>query len=229
MQHWIISYQYWLIVFCDDCHRTGARHHGNVVPEGYTVMDDRSIEACLHELTQGRHNVWVWCRNDMRHIVDYMMSQYIYIKAAGGIVHSAPHLPGHPSLTDDRILLINRNDHWDMAKGKVEPGETLRQAAIREVTEETGLSIASEGRLVMKTYHIYDLYGGWHLKQTSWFEMQDSGSKPIVPQEEEGITTAEWCPIEVWRKRLEESYSMMALIAHVYCHGQHPLATHPRH
>lgn len=234
MQQWIIAYQYWSIIFSD----SRSKPDTDIVPTGYKIMDDSSVEDCLRELTDNRCNVWVWCRQDMRRIVEYMMSHYIYIKAAGGIVHCAPspsnagqntETPTEATATpDDRILLINRNGHWDMAKGKVEQGETLRQAAIREVTEETGLSIASEGCLVIKTYHIYDLYGGWHLKQTSWFEMQDSGKNPIVPQEEEGISTAEWCPRDEWQKRLEGSYSMMALIADTYCNDdsrRFPLTT----
>ena len=53
----------------------------------------------------------------------------VFVRAAGGIV-SAP---------DGRMLLILRNGRWDLPKGKVEPGETLLQAALREVQEETGI------------------------------------------------------------------------------------------
>ncbi len=53
----------------------------------------------------------------------------VFVRAAGGFV-SAP---------DGRMLLILRNGRWDLPKGKVEPGETLLQAALREVQEETGI------------------------------------------------------------------------------------------
>lgn len=41
------------------------------------------------------------------------------------------------------MLLIQRNGRWDLPKGKVEPGETLLQAALREVEEETGIKCVS--------------------------------------------------------------------------------------
>ena len=56
-----------------------------------------------------------------------------WVRAAGGIV-TAP---------DNTMLLIQRNGRWDLPKGKVEPGETLLQAALREVEEETGIKCVS--------------------------------------------------------------------------------------
>lgn len=200
MNYWTISYQYWNIVFCD--HRKTLD-----IPQNYRQMDDADIEACFKVLVEGQQNVWVVCRQPLRRVVSYCRQRYMCLKAAGGIVQS------HDC---KRLLLIYRNQHWDMAKGKVEAGETLRQAAVREVTEETGLAIESMGPLVLKTYHIYDLYGGWHLKQTSWYEMHDSGTQPIVTQQEEGITNGEWTLPGLWYERLSESYSMMALLANHY-------------
>ena len=30
----------------------------------------------------------------------------------------------------------------------------------------------------IKTYHIFNLYGGWHLKQTAWFQLHADGVMP---------------------------------------------------
>ena len=42
---------------------------------------------------------------------------------------------------DGRILLIRRtdNNYWSIPGGGLEPGESVRQAAAREVLEETGI------------------------------------------------------------------------------------------
>lgn len=37
------------------------------------------------------------------------------------------------------VLVLRAWAHWDFPKGNVEPGETLMQAALREVREETGI------------------------------------------------------------------------------------------
>ena len=43
----------------------------------------------------------------------------------------------------DRVLLQRRDDtgRWGLPGGAVEPGESVRQALVREVREETGLEV----------------------------------------------------------------------------------------
>src|SRR3954468_13157107 len=52
------------------------------------------------------------------------------IEAAGGVV-----------MRDGLIAVVHRPryDDWSLPKGKLDPGETFEQAALREVEEETGL------------------------------------------------------------------------------------------
>ena len=57
------------------------------------------------------------------------------VKAAGGVVCR----PGPAGLPE--IVLVHRPayDDWSLPKGKLDAGETLEQACLREVEEETGL------------------------------------------------------------------------------------------
>ena len=52
------------------------------------------------------------------------------VEAAGGVV-----------VQDGRVAVVHRPryDDWTLPKGKLDPGETFEQAALREVLEETGL------------------------------------------------------------------------------------------
>ena len=48
--------------------------------------------------------------------------------------------------SDTRILLMQRadNGHWGLPGGHVEPGESVSQATVREVLEETGCTVEVE-------------------------------------------------------------------------------------
>lgn len=65
---------------------------------------------------------------------------------------------------DLQVLLIERADHpgwWQSVTGSQEAGETLRQTAIREVAEETGLDAAAYELTdwgYSNVYEIYDCY-----------------------------------------------------------------------
>ena len=55
-----------------------------------------------------------------------------------------------PVLPDNRIVLVQRKDDnsWGLPGGLVDWGETIEEAAAREVTEETGLQVVAIRRLV---------------------------------------------------------------------------------
>ena len=59
----------------------------------------------------------------------------------------------HATNADGQLLLVRHTytDGWHLPGGGVERGETLHQAAIKELREETGLKSDS----VMKLFHVY--------------------------------------------------------------------------
>ncbi len=172
------------------------------VPTSFVEMDDADLDLCFQRLQQDV-NVWVWNTLGFRRIVNYCLSHYAFVKAAGGIAQTPT----------GECLLIRREGRWDLPKGMVEPGETLGQAALREVHEETGITNLTLGPLMLKTYHIYDKYGGWHLKQTSWYQMSTPTPEATRPQQEEEITEALWLPEEVCLQHLEASFASLRLVA----------------
>ena len=110
-------------------------------------------------------------------------ASYREIAAAGGVV------------TDEegRVLWIQRNDKWDLPKGKLEAGESLEEAAIREVEEETGISALTVTGEAYTTFHTYESEGVVYLKSTFWFPMKHDGNRTQgVPQTIEGISDVCW-------------------------------------
>ncbi|WP_423464277.1 NUDIX hydrolase [Promicromonospora sp. MS192] len=53
----------------------------------------------------------------------------------------------------ERLLLIHRtdNDLWSIPGGAMEPGESVRQAAVRETNEETGYDVEITGQVGIYT------------------------------------------------------------------------------
>lgn len=138
-------------------------------------------------------------------LLSYLKTHFKYVQAAGGIVETP----------DGRCLLIHRNDRWDLPKGMVEPSESIPDAALREVTEETGVSDLSLGQLLTSTFHIYNTYGDWTLKQTWWYLMTTPTATTTIPQTAEGITKAVWLSPSQRSDALNSSYSMMRHIEHL--------------
>jgi 8-oxo-dGTP diphosphatase len=57
----------------------------------------------------------------------------VEVRAAGGVVWRRPEV-------DLAVIHRPRHGDWSLPKGKLDPGESWHEAALREVREETGLS-----------------------------------------------------------------------------------------
>ena len=114
-----------------------------------------------------------------------------------------------------QLLFIYRHDKWDLPKGKIEKGETLQNAAIREVKEECGFRNLDLGRQVSTTYHIYEEKGRQVLKISYWFQMF-SEDHDLKPQVEEGITEVQWMDEAKMAKILKNTYPNIELLLSEY-------------
>ena len=111
-----------------------------------------------------------------------LLSETKLIEAGGGMALN----------TDNQLLMIKRNNKWDLPKGKIEKGETIRQTALREVKEECGISGLKIIKKLTPTYHIYFEKNSWILKKSVWYQMFSADKQKPVPQEEENITEVHW-------------------------------------
>lgn len=119
---------------------------------------------------------------DLDELRDIFRGCFKQIDAAGGVIKNSK----------GEYLFIYRRGKWDLAKGKVDKGETFAQAAVREVSEETGLTNLEILRPLMSTYHTYPLKKKTVLKKTYWFEMLYEGANTPSPQFEEDIEEVKW-------------------------------------
>lgn len=124
---------------------------------------------------------------------------YTLIEAAGGLVFNP----------DKLLLMIFRNNKWDLPKGKIEDGELPDIAAVREVSEECGLHQLELKKQLSTTYHTYLLKKERILKRTYWFKMTTAQTE-LTPQAEEGITEARWMNRNEVKKASMNTYAGIA-------------------
>lgn len=144
---------------------------------------------------------------DFEKVFDHFCSFFITVEAAGGVVADS----------EGRVAMIHRRGRWDLPKGHRDAGESLAECAAREIEEECGLSQLTVDKELCSTLHIYDTYGRWELKRTTWFAVRALGSTATTPQADEDIALVEWCPIDEAMRRAEhESYPTIAQVMHEY-------------
>ena len=96
---------------------------------------------------------------------------------------------------DSKVLFIYRKNKWDLPKGKLDEGENLEEAAIREVVEETGLDINNLHikKPLLSTGSKSFVNGKTVNKRAAWFLMSYEGNESnLVPQYDEGIEEVVW-------------------------------------
>jgi 8-oxo-dGTP pyrophosphatase MutT (NUDIX family) len=133
---------------------------------------------------------------DIDQLRERFKSCFQMVYAAGGVVKNS----------EDEYLIMKRRGKWDLPKGKINKNETIEKAAVREVTEETGLFGVNIVTPMLSTYHCYYIDSKPVLKRTAWFEMSYDGYDDPIPEIEEDITEIRWVKKKDLKKYMDNTY-----------------------
>jgi 8-oxo-dGTP diphosphatase len=116
------------------------------------------------------------------------------VRAAGGAVWRRDEDGGL------QIVLVHRPkyDDWSLPKGKVDPGESDEEAALREVEEETGLQGDLGPELTSSSYK--DRFG--RDKVVRYWAMPVRGGEVGGQHEVEEVDDVRWVPVDEARRML---------------------------
>lgn len=146
---------------------------------GLTSTD---LHSALQSIRSEKTDAVIYYHEPLDELKRAFWEQFTIIQAAGGLVLNEM----------GEILFIFRRGRWDLPKGKLDPGESLSQCALREVEEETGLSGLFLERELLITYHTYEQDGENILKETYWYQMKASSQTALTAQTEEDILEVRW-------------------------------------
>lgn len=172
-------------IFINECQIVLTNNAHLFNSSDFKTIQSTDLIALIQQITsgvyQGPNQLVVPCVKPSATFA-VVKKQFKIIKAAGGVVFNE----------QGELLLIKRLGKWDLPKGKLDPGEDFKLAALREVHEECGLNFLGLSNKLATTYHAYWLKGRWILKKTVWFKMIAWGDASVQPQIEEGITEVVW-------------------------------------
>ena len=126
-----------------------------------------------------------------------------------------------------KVALVHRGryDDWSWAKGKVDPGETLPETAVREIREETGLKIKLGVPLGIQRY----LLPNKNLKEVHYWAAKVTdkslAASNFKPNEE--VAEVVWFSASVASKKLSYSHDQEQLDQLVALHKEGRLDTVP--
>lgn len=155
-------------------------HHDDAV--FIDELNLHTVKSMIHEMQKTAVHAGVFFHPDLDKLKQAFFKKFTLVKAAGGFVLNE----------SNQVLMMFRRGKWDLPKGKLDKRETLEEAAIREIEEETGLKNITLISPLATTYHTYHEGTRFVLKESSWFRMKVEGQQKLIPQTEEQISKLEW-------------------------------------
>jgi len=168
----------------------------------YFLLNGSSINDAISALAKKKLDIAYIYHPNHEEILKKFAKKIPLVIAAGGVVTNK----------EGKVLFIFRNGKWDLPKGGVDKGETLEQAAIREVEEETGVQGLKIENFLKTTYHIFKRNGSYKLKEVHWFAMRTSYKGELVGEASEGIEKVKWKGPKKIKKALENSYTNIKVL-----------------
>lgn len=128
------------------------------------------------------------------------------VKSAGGVV--IREIGGTPHV----LVIRDPYRKWGLPKGHTEEGETLEETALREVSEETGLTGLELGPELITIDWTFRGDGERIHKFATFFLMFSAEGDP-VPEADEGITATKWVRLDAAHRRI--SYQNASAVVRV--------------
>lgn len=195
------------------CSAVNDKISQKITDEHFVLLKDpelQNMNALLGPLKEGAIHGYVWKTSHPDELLQKLKDHYEHWQAAGGLITNS----------NNEILLIFRRGKWDLPKGKIDEGETPEEAALREVTEETGLFTIHIEKKLTDTWHAYHQFDKDILKQTHWYKMNFTGTELTIPQIEEDIMDIQWIRPENIHKYLRYSYPNLRLVFEAAGYGE---------
>ncbi len=96
-------------------------------------------------------------------------------------------------LRSDRLLFVrSRRGYWSPPGGKLEMGESLKACAIREIAEETGLSIRNVEFVALTN----DIFAETERHDLTIWMRAEADDTPAQIQDPTEITDLDWFPLD---------------------------------
>jgi len=181
----------------------------NSVPENpeqkyglfYKYNGRKQLYKIIHEFEKNENiPSLLLVHSDLKKLWKKFKGYFKYIKAGGGFVRNEL----------GEFLVIKRRGVWDLPKGKKSKKESIKQAALREVSEESGIRSLKVVSYLHTTYHTYMLKGRTALKKTKWYVMRTSSEEKLIPEKREKITKIKWVSPEEADTIIKDTFPSVA-------------------